>query len=208
MAPRAYDNSTRQQQQQELRARIAAAAARLHAAKGALATSYADIAREAGVSLPTVYNHFPDQDGLIAACTGHVAAQAPELPALEILSAPDLPASAQQLAEAMDRIHAHFEPWMAWGEHRLIPALQAMVDRERQQLTGLIAQVLDTYLGPGDHGEAAATWETLLSFGFWHRLLREHKLPRAAVRRTLVHLLLAASGPQPAASAPRPPSRK
>ena len=55
MPPRPYDNASRQLQQAELKSRIAAAAAELHASQGALATSYAQIAERAGVSLPTVY---------------------------------------------------------------------------------------------------------------------------------------------------------
>ena len=53
--------------------------------------------------------------------------------------------------------------------------------------------------------ERAATWESLIHFNLWHRLVREHKLSRASVRGLLVHLLLAVIGPQPAARPnPRP----
>ena len=208
MAPRAYNSEARRQQQAELKARIAAAAAGLHAEKGVLGTSYADIAQRAGVSLPTVYNHFPTQDELIGACTGHVAAQAPQLPVGDILSAPGLVPAATLLAEGMERVHVHFEPWMAWGERRVVPALQAMFDANRRQLTSLVAQLLQLHLGDGGHREAAATWESLLSFDFWHRLVREHKLSRIAARRQVVQLLLAAAGPVPAAPSPSRPKRK
>ncbi|MEJ6023542.1 TetR/AcrR family transcriptional regulator [Ramlibacter sp. PS4R-6] len=209
MAPRAYNSETRKQQQAALKARIAEAAVQLHAEKGVLGTSYADVAQRAGVSLPTVYNHFPTQDDLIGACTGHAASLAPELPVGDMLAAPTLAAAAEMLADAMDRMHLYFEPWMAWGERRVIPTLQQILDGERRQLTGLIAQLLAAHLGAGDHREAAATWETLLSFDFWHRLVREHKLARTAARRQVVQLLLAAAGPLPAASpSPRPKHRK
>jgi AcrR family transcriptional regulator len=208
MAPRAYNNETRLQQQAELKERIAAAAARLHAEKGAMATSYAEIAQRAGVSLPTVYKHFPTQVQLIAACTGHVAGQGPQLPAGEILQAPSLAAAAEALVHSMDRMHAHFEPWKVWREHRLIPPLGDISARQRQQLTGLIGQVLASQLGAGEHRELAAVWESLLDFELWHRLVRSHKLSRASVRHTLVHLLLAAAGPQRAASSSPRPTRK
>lgn len=208
MAPRAYNNETRLQQQAELKERIAAATAELHAEKGALATSYAEIAQRAGVSLPTVYKHFPTQAQLMAACTGHVAGQAPALPAAEILDAASLAAAAEALVDALDRIHAHFEPWKAWREHRLVPTLGDMANRQRQQLTGLIAQVLARQLGTGEHRELAAVWESLLDFELWHRLVREHKLSRAAVRRILVRLLLAACGPQRATPPSPRPTRK
>ena len=47
MAPRAYNSETRRQQQAELKTRIAEAAMQLHAEKGVLGTSYADIAQRA-----------------------------------------------------------------------------------------------------------------------------------------------------------------
>jgi AcrR family transcriptional regulator len=74
----------------------------LDAGKGAVATSYAEIAQRAGVSLPTLYKHFPTQDQLIAACTGHVAGQGPALSAAQILEAATLAAAAEALV-ASDR---------------------------------------------------------------------------------------------------------
>jgi AcrR family transcriptional regulator len=203
--PRAYNNETRLQQQAELKARIAAAAAQLHAEKGALSTSWAEIAQAAGVSLPTVYKHFPDFDALIPACTGHAAQLAPPLPVERILACEDLPAAAQALAHACDQRNAFFEPWMAWGEARQIEPLSRIVAEQRIQFTGLCRRVLQQHL-PGAAGldEMAAQWQALLDFEFWHALVRQHGLPRAAVRRHITHLLLAVTGPQPAAPAPRP----
>jgi AcrR family transcriptional regulator len=208
MAPRPYNSKLRRQLQAEMTTRIAVAAAALHAEKGVLGTSYADIAQRAGVSLPTVYNHFPSQEALIGACTGHVAAQAPQLPAVDILAAPDLAAAAARLAEGIERVQVHFSPWLAWGEERQVPALQELLDSERRQLTALIVRLLSVHLGEGDHREIAAVWESLLSFDFRQRLTRDHRLSRNAVRRRIVHLLLAAAGPRPAASHPKRPTRR
>jgi AcrR family transcriptional regulator len=208
LASRAYNNQTRLQQHAQLTERIAAAAAELHAEKGALATSYAQIAQRAGVSLPTVYKHFPTQAQLIAACTGHVAAHGPALSAADILQAPALPAAARALVDATDRLHAHFEPWQVWREHKLVPALGDVAAHRRQQLTALIAQVVARHLPADGQRELAAVWEALLSFDLWHRLVREHKLSRAAVRRILLRLLLAACGPQRVTSSPLRPTRK
>jgi AcrR family transcriptional regulator len=208
LAPRAYNNETRLQLQAELKDRIAAAAAELHAEKGVMATGYAEIAQRAGVSLPTVYKHFPSQVQLVAACSGHVAELAPILPADEILGATSLAATTELLVQAMDRRHAHFEPWKVWREHRLVPPLGEIHASERQQLTMLIGQVL-ARAGAGEHRELAAVWESLLDFELWHRLVRGHRLSRASVRHTLIQLLLAAAGPRQCASPPSPrPSRK
>jgi hypothetical protein len=84
-----------------------------------------------------------------------------------------------------------------------------MSETARAQQTALIAQLLERHLGAGDHREVAAAWETLLSFDPWHRMVHEHGLPRPAVRRQLVQMLLAVVGPQPAArSHSRPRSTK
>ncbi len=72
MSPRHYDRSLRDRSREDTRRKIVEAAFRLHARHGGLATSYAMIAREADVSVPTVYNHFPTRDDLFAACTRHV----------------------------------------------------------------------------------------------------------------------------------------
>lgn len=208
MAPRAYNNETRQQQQAELKARIAAAAAELHAQKGALATSYAEVAERAGVSVPTVYKHYPDLDELVRGCTAHVAGRAPAVPVEAILGAPTLQAAIEGLVDATMGLHAHFEPWVVWREQGRIPALAELYASNRQRATQLCAAVLDRHGVGGDRRELAAVMESLLHFELWHRLMRLHKLTRGAVRRRLIQLLMAALGQQPAISTSRPSQRK
>jgi AcrR family transcriptional regulator len=195
---RPYNNATRRRQQAALKARIAAATVGLHAEKGAVATRYADIAKAAGVSLPTVYKHFPTQDALLQGCTGHVTARAPELPVATILAAPDLPAAARLLVAAMERQHLHFEPWLAWREDRVIPFLAGMSGDIRRGRAALAAEVLKRHGVRKGHKDAVAAWESVLSFDLWHRLVREHGLSRRAARGVLVRLLLAAvaAGPE------------
>jgi hypothetical protein len=67
--------------------------------------------------------------------------------------------------------------------------------------------VMERHSVGGPRGEIAAVWESLLNFELWHRLVREHKLPRAAVRAHLLSLMLAAAGQQPAPLSPRPTGR-
>ena len=207
MATRSYDSASRHRQQAERKARIAAATARLHARKGANNTSYAEIAAEAGVSLPTVYAHFPTQRELLEGCTGHVAAGAPVVPVAEVLAAPDLSAAANILADSLAERHRHFEPWLAWREDRVIPFLAEMSSASRDELAALITRLLKQHLGPGDHREIVAGWESVLSFDFWYRLSRGHRLSRPAVRRVIVQGLNAIAQPQDA-SQPKASSRR
>jgi len=207
MATRAYDSESRRRQQAERKAKIAAATATLHAKQGANNTSYAEIAAEAGVSLPTVYAHFPTQRELLEGCTSHVAAMAPALPVDKVLAAPDLSAAALLLTEVLEQQHLHFEPWLSWREDRVIPFLAEMSAAVRDELARLIAQVLKRHLGPGEHREMVAGWESALSFDFWYRLTRGHRLSRPAVRRVIVQSLLAIARPQDASQA-NPSSRR
>lgn len=181
----------------ERQQRVAAATARLHAEKGPVATSYADIAERAGVSLPTVYSYFPTQAAMMTACTSHVAAGAPPLPVAEILAAPDVPAAATMLVAAIDKIHAYFEPWLSWRAETAIPFIAEFRISNRDRLTMLLVQLLSRHR-KGSQARHAAAWESILSFDLWQRLVRQHALPRARVRPLLIDLMLCALGPNPA----------
>ena len=207
MSTRSYTPGKRLTQESERRQRVTAATAELHAAKGPVATSYADIAQRAGVSLPTVYSYFPTQAALMSACTGHVAAGAPPLPVEAILAAPELRAAATTLVVAMDTLHAYFEPWVAWRQERVIPFLAELRSTHRERLTALLVQLLSRHR-KGRQPAHAAAWESLLSFDLWQRLVRQHGLPRARVRALLIDLLLSALGPESATSSPPGPRRR
>ncbi|GAB2577794.1 hypothetical protein GCM10027034_05390 [Ramlibacter solisilvae] len=209
MATRPYDNRSRRQRQDELKARITVATVELHAAQGVFATSYAQIAQRAGVSLPTVYKHFPTLDELLQACTGHVGDQAPVFPQERVLEAPDLPSAAAVLVDACDALNTHFEPWFAWRENKHLPLLQQQGEDRRARMLALCILLLKRHGARGSHDQIAAVWDSLLHFDFWHRLMHDHQLSRAATRACQLNLMLAALGPQPGIdSSPRPRSRK
>src|SRR4051794_4660146 len=75
--PRKYELKARAESQRETRDRIARAAAELHEEKGVAHTTVAEIARRAGVTRLTVYNHFADLSELIPACSAHYMALHP-----------------------------------------------------------------------------------------------------------------------------------
>lgn len=80
---REYRSALREQQSEETRRRILDATVRVFAG-GAASTSIPAIAREADVSVPTVYRHFGSKEDLFAALYPHVvyrtAMTRPELP--------------------------------------------------------------------------------------------------------------------------------
>ena len=68
--PRAYGSPLREQQAEETRERILDATVRV-IAKGLAFVSIPQVAREAGVSVPTVYRHFATKRDLLAAVYPH-----------------------------------------------------------------------------------------------------------------------------------------
>jgi AcrR family transcriptional regulator len=68
---RKYELKARAESQRETRDRIARVTAELHEEKGVAHTTVAEIARRAGVTRLTVYNHFADLSELLPACAAH-----------------------------------------------------------------------------------------------------------------------------------------
>jgi AcrR family transcriptional regulator len=74
---RKYEMRERAARQEDTRRRIAAATAELHATVGPAKTTIAEIAKRAGVQRPTVYNNFPTDKDLFAACQAHFMTESP-----------------------------------------------------------------------------------------------------------------------------------
>ena len=68
---RKYELKQRAERLEETRRRITEATVELHRTVGPAATQISEIARRAGVQRVTVYNHFPDEASLFAACAAH-----------------------------------------------------------------------------------------------------------------------------------------
>ncbi|UGT54292.1 TetR/AcrR family transcriptional regulator [Nocardia asteroides] len=78
---RRYDSLRRTLQAQATRAEIAQAARRLFVARGWAATTVREVAREAGVSVPTVYSAYGTKTGLVQAIVdaAELSADAPRM---------------------------------------------------------------------------------------------------------------------------------
>ena len=77
---RKYELKARAERQAETRRRITEATVALHQEVGPARTTVAEVARRAGVTRLTVYNNFPDERELFAACQGHWFEQHPPPP--------------------------------------------------------------------------------------------------------------------------------
>jgi AcrR family transcriptional regulator len=166
---RKYELKARAAAAAETRARIAAAAASLHEEVGVAKTKVADIARRAGVQRLTVYNHFPDLDALLPACTEHWLAQHP---------LPDLDA-AFALADPAERLRAALTALYGWyretapmqrsvfGERSAVPELDAWMARSSDPL---LAHLADRLAAGFERAGARALVAVALDFWTWQRL--------------------------------------
>lgn len=126
---RSYKLKQRAQGQAATRARIVAATVELHREVGPSRTTVAEIARRAGVSRLTVYNHFPQDRQLYAACQQQARAANPMPDFAPALADPRPGAGVQA---SLHELYAHYRSREAMLRHILrdrsaIPALDELL---------------------------------------------------------------------------------
>lgn len=169
---RRYELKARAETQQATRARIAAAAAALHEEVGVGRTTVADIARRAGVQRLTVYNHFPDLQTLLPACSAHWLSEHP-LPDLEPAFAIEDPV--QRLRAVLTLLYGWYREnaplqRRVHGERAAVPELDAWMAQSSDVLmNGFAERLSDGFERP----DARALIALALDFWTWQRLARE-----------------------------------
>jgi AcrR family transcriptional regulator len=165
---RPYRQKARAERQADTRRRIAAAAASLHEEVGPARTTVAEIARRAGVQRPTVYNNFPDERELFAACQAHFLSEHPP---------PDL-APLVAVRRPVSRIRMVLEAMYGW--YRSTRAMAANVQRDRRLLPALDAVLaetadaqLDALAGVLAERASRPLIRLALDFSTWQRLTDE-----------------------------------
>lgn len=106
-AARGYTMRARQESVDQTRLRITEATMRLHEQVGPAATTVSAIADLAGVTRLTVYRHFPDEESLVRACSGHWRALHPR---------PD-PASWASIDDPVRRLRTALSDTYRWSRH-------------------------------------------------------------------------------------------
>jgi AcrR family transcriptional regulator len=166
---RKYELKARAEAQQATRAKIAAAAAALHEEVGIAQTTVADIARRAGVQRLTVYNHFPDLNALLPACTEHWLTVHPLPDALQAAFALEDPAERRQKAlTALYGWYRETAPMQEriFGERATVPELDAFMSRSVDEMTAGFADRLAT-------GTDRPLVALAIDFWTWRRLAHE-----------------------------------
>jgi AcrR family transcriptional regulator len=164
---RKYELKQRAERVEETRQRIVEATVDLHLTRGPAATQITEVARRAGVQRRTVYNHFPDDAALFAACSAHWRARHP---------APD-PAGWNDLRQGLRELYAWYretEPMTAnvLRDAQVLPSLRRVIEPGLGAYLEAARRVLGRGLGRGRRVEAAIrlvtdfhAWRALASLG-------------------------------------------
>ena len=140
---RSYRQARRQETAAETRERIVRATFELHAEQGIVGTTMKQIAERAGVSVGSVYNHFPTYDAAVNACGAYAFSLGPP-PSAELLAGARRPERVRRLARAL---FSQFERLRAFGyviaEQDRLPVLKPIVAEERATRVALAAVALE-----------------------------------------------------------------
>ena len=174
---RKYELKARAETQRETRERIAAAAAGLHEEKGVASTTVAEIARRAGVTRLTVYNHFPALDDLLPACAAHYGESHPQPDFSAALALDDDEARIREALAAFYAWYREVEPMFGklFSDRATVPELDRFlgehIDRTQADLAAELAK------GFGARGRRVERLRALLrvavDFWTWRRLSDE-----------------------------------
>jgi AcrR family transcriptional regulator len=164
---RKYELRQRADQVEETRRRIVESTVGLHLERGPASTSIAEIARRAGVQRRTVYNHFPDDTSLFAACSAHWQARHP---------APD-PAGWTDLRHGLRELYAWYRETEQMTAHVLrdaevLPSLRRVIEPGLGAYGDAVRTALRTGYGRSRRVEAAIrlvadfhAWRALATLG-------------------------------------------
>jgi AcrR family transcriptional regulator len=184
---RRYELKRRAERQDETRQRIVDATIELHQTIGAAQTTVSEIAKRAGVGRVTVYRHFPDEETLFYACSGHYFSQHP-FPDIERW---------RRIPDPHDRLREGLRDTYAWHEENR--QMIAMALAEARELP-IMAPYHDFWEAAAE--VLAAAWRVrgrrrsnlkaaialALSFDTHRTLTREQHLTEGQSIELMVHL--------------------
>ena len=165
--PRKYELRQRAEQAEETRRRIVETVVGLHLTVGPAATTISEVARRVGVQRQTVYNHFPQDQELFAACSAHWRALHP---------APD-PAAWSDLRDGLRELYAWYRETEQMTANVLrdaevLPSLRSVMEPGFGAYMESARDVLGGHAGRSGRVEAALrlvtdfhSWRSLASLG-------------------------------------------
>jgi AcrR family transcriptional regulator len=174
---RKYELKARAESQRATRDRIARATAELHEEKGVAHTTVTEIARRAGVTRLTVYNHFADLSELLPACAAHYERLHPVPDLGGVLAQAD---PGERLQGALARLYSWYretEPMYGklFSDRASVPELDRFLEENFDRMQAELAEDLAAAFGVrGRRAERMLALTRLaLDFWTWRRLSRE-----------------------------------
>ena len=176
---RKYTKRRRAESELQTRQRITEAAVALHGTVGPARTTISAVAERAGVQRATVYRHFPDEESLFAACSGHWAALNPPPDPDPWSEEAD---HSTRLRRALAETYAFFrrtEP-MITNVLRDAPVVEAMAKPVATRIAYFETAVETVVAGRPERGHARrrvkAAVAHAMSFPTWQSLVRQNGL--------------------------------
>ena len=175
---RKYELKARAESQRETRDRIARVTADLHEERGVAQTTVAEIARRAGVTRLTVYNHFADLSELLPACAAHYEQLHPTPDFGSVLARGDAGERVRGVLGLVYRWYRETEPMYGklFSDRASVPELDRFLEQHvDRMLDGLGADLTAGFgVRAGRRADRLrALIRLALDFWTWRRLTRE-----------------------------------
>ena len=174
---RKYELKARAESQRETRERIARVAAELHEEKGVAHTTVAEIARRAGVTRLTVYNHFADLSELLPACAAHYARLHPTPDFESVMAQGDAAERVRGVLGLVYRWYRETEPMYGklFSDRASVPELDRFLEQNVDcMLDGLGVDLAAAFAVRGRRADRRrALIRLALDFWTWRRLAGE-----------------------------------
>ena len=174
---RKYELKARAESQRETRDRIARTTAELHEEKGVANTTVAEIARRAGVTRLTVYNHFADLSELLPACAAHYEQLHPTPDFDSVLAQGDADERVRGVLGLVYRWYRETEPMYGklFSDRASVPELDRFLEQNfDRMLSGLADDLAAGFAVRGLRaGRLRALIRVALEFWTWRRLAGE-----------------------------------
>ncbi len=174
---RKYELKARAESQRETRDRIARVTAGLHEEKGVANTTVAEIARRAGVTRLTVYNHFADLSELLPACAAHYERLHPTPDFGSVLAHGDAAERVHGVLGSVYRWYRETEPMYGklFSDRASVPELDRFLEQNvDRMLDGLGTDLAAAFAVRGRRADPRrALIRLALDFWTWRRLAGE-----------------------------------
>jgi AcrR family transcriptional regulator len=193
---RKYELKQRAEEMAATRRRITEAAVELHGTVGPARTTMSAVAERAGVQRHTLYRHFPNEEALFGACSGHFFAANP-LPD----PAPwrEIGDPRQRLAQALDDLYAYYQRTEAMFANvlrdvELVEALGPTLVPMQAYLAEVVEILTSGWSARGRRRRVlAVALRHALDFHTWRSLTANNAITRTEAVELLVALVTAAA---------------